>query len=224
MRTLLHIPILHAEADMGSLAPALRQESIALWGEQRWSRHLEVVAGFWDQVSRHVLSLGPASLRVYQDGLAVDGDLGVRLLAQAASRGSPNYRLLLELVRRGAALQKTEDAELLIQERQNLMEALGDQAPAGSGLDRTVYERKRDSLMAARDRAIGETISKTLLPTETGILFLGAYHQPFPHLAADIRVRAIKDAETVRRYLQALPEQGDPAWLPLAHALTAAIQ
>ena len=218
MRRLLYIPILHAEADLGSLAPALRRQTIALVGEERWAKHKEVVAQFWQEVEDYLLSLEPTALRLYQDGLAAEGEAGLRVVEEAAKRGSPNFQLLLGLVRRGAALRKTEDPALLLQERQNLLRAL-QEGKEEAGI-RDLYRRQRDRLMEERDRFIAKTINETLREGEIGVLFLGAQHDVRAYLAPDIGIQEVKAREVVKAYFGSLLEGTQQGrWQALSHAL-----
>lgn len=204
MRVLFLIPLIHSPADLGSVGAPLEQTSAALSGEARWTAHQDTVAKFWRSVADLLTSLDPERVKVYQDGLAAEGELGGRIVAQAAKRGSPNHRVVLGLVERGAELRKTEDAALLVQERENILQLTQGASPGGAEPDTQRYRRTRDRLTEARDRFIARTINQTLKVGELGVLFLGAYHEVLPHLAPDISVRALKDPERVRAYFQEL--------------------
>lgn len=208
MRKLLYIPILHTEADLGRLAPALSRESMALCGQDIWEKHKIVVSQFWQKIADYLLSLDITSLRIYQDGLAIDGEEDLKIVEEAARRGSLNHGLILELVQRGASIRKTEDPALLISELQNLLEAIGignkSTEDKKTEPQHTVYRKQRDNLMKARDQFIAETINETLKEEETGVLLLGSYHDIRPFLAPDIAVREVKEIRKVRAYLEAL--------------------
>ncbi len=207
MRRLLYIPIVHTAADLGSLATAVSQQTVALLGEERWKWHKGVAERFWKSVASYLLSLEPAALRIYQDGLAAEGDEGLRVVEVAAKRDSPNYLLLLELVHRGAVLRKTEDPVLLLKERQNLLEAI--EKPSKGTSSSEFYRGQRDQLMEARDRFIAKTINETLREGEIGILFLGALHKMLTHLTSDIQVQQVASQEKVRAYFSALLSEVD---------------
>ena len=221
MRKLLYVPILHAPADLGSLAPSIVRQSIALCGEARWAEHLNVVRRFWERVAEYLFSQDAANLRLYQDGLTVEGEAGLKVVEEAARRGSPNYHLLLELIGRGAIIRKTEAPVLLMEERRNLLQALdrdeGKGADAGTDSRDSSYQRRRDELMKARDRFIAEIINQTLKEGETGVLFLGAYHGVRTYLAPGITVQEVKKQDKLGAYLQALLfEPQKERWQPLA--------
>ncbi|MBI4235895.1 MAG: hypothetical protein HY688_00885 [Chloroflexi bacterium] len=227
MRALLYIPILHTEADLGSAAPALRAQTITLCGAGRWAEHCEAVCRFWDRLAEYFDRLDAKGLRLYQDGLGVGGDAGLRIVRKAAERGSPNYRLLLGLIQRGAVLQATEHPALLGEEQQTLLSGLGVAKPGAKVGDASPQPRedqeRRGWLLSARDRFIGETIHGTLQEGETAALFMGAYHDVRPYLAPDIVVRELKALLLVRQYFQALFIRGSEPWQSLAKCLTTPI-
>ncbi|MBI4340583.1 MAG: hypothetical protein HY680_11635 [Chloroflexi bacterium] len=228
MRKLLYVPIFHAEADLGSLGPALARESINACGEAGWARHQEVVANFWRSIADFLLSLDAAPLRIYQDGLAVEGEAAARLVEEAARGGSPNFQLLRQLAHSGVVLRKTEEPALLFEERASLLDALrlGVTEPRGGGQGESAEtsRRQREGLIAARDRAIAAAINGTLEQGEVGVLFLGANHNLFPLLAWDIRVYQVRDQGTVRAYFNALfSADGHGSCHALGHNLTAPI-
>ncbi|MBI2935461.1 MAG: hypothetical protein HYY31_01410 [Chloroflexi bacterium] len=142
-------------------------------------------------------------IKVYQDGLAVAGDVGKRIVKEATRRGSRNYQLVLELLNRGAELCKTEDPFLLLQERENVL-GLVYQAGVGKQQDAEQYRRQRDRLVEGRDRFIAATVSETLKEGETGVLLLGAYHNVGAYLPGDIAVEFVKDPRQVRAYFKEL--------------------
>lgn len=195
MRRLLYVPIVHDEADIGSAGAALALRSARLAGRRRWARHQQVLDRFWQQVGAFLDRFEANGLRVYQDGLPAGGEVGQRIVQEAAARGSRNHRLVLHLLERGAQLCQTEDPALLWRERQRLLE------PSGQGGE----ERSEgNGLLAERDRFIAGAINATLREGEAGILFIGAYHDVTPYLAEDIAIEAVKEPEKVRAYFEAL--------------------
>ena len=95
-RTLLYIPIVHTQADMGALAHSVHRMTVRTLGRRAWSRNVEVVGQLWADIRATVQGwkLSWTRVRLYQDGLPVCGreaDI-VRDLAKA---GSPNHQLLL---------------------------------------------------------------------------------------------------------------------------------
>ncbi len=194
MRRLLYIPIIHEEADLGSAGSSLAQSTSTQVGGNRWALHQQTVQSFWEGIERYLDTFGPDTIRVYQDGLPADGALGRRIVEEAASRGSRNYRLILALLDRGAQLRATEDAALLLQEHASLRRA-EQQQPC---------PRQREELLARRDAYIAGRINATLQEGEAGVLFIGAGHHVLSILADDIVVRRLKDPKKLSLYVQEL--------------------
>ncbi len=210
MRHVVLVPLVHDEADLGSAGPALLAETIRIAGPGRWAEHTEALTCYWAEVSTFLHSLDPARLKLFQDGLPVGGSLGRSVVEEAARRGSRNYRLLLDLIDRGAELCRTEDTDLLRQEYDAISQAAGTHdgsrtlaegaAAEGSAADADGRAR----LLRERDEFIAQTIDASLQDGEIGVLFLGAEHQATARLAPDILVHALKDPELVRSYFQML--------------------
>jgi len=198
MKRLLYVPSIHDEADLGSARTALAQRSAVLSGERRWGLHRETVGKFWERVAAYLHSFDPRQLRVYQDGLAADGETGRHIVEEAARRGSRNYQLILELLNGGAELRKTEDPALLLRQREVILGHLQ------QDLDVDQYRTQSDRLMEERDKFIGETIRATLKEGEVGVLFIGAHHNVASRLAGDISVEVVKDPRRVRAYFEEL--------------------
>ena len=204
MRTLFYVPIIHEESDLGSLGPALDMASASLFGEKRWTRHKETVAAFWKAVAAYLDSVDPRDFRIYQDGLAADGDLGRRIVDEAAKRGSKNHRIVLDLMGRGAQIHRTEDLSLLLEERQQVARGSQGESSGPGAENGAEYNRQVELLTRQRDSYIAKQINDTLKEGETGILFIGAYHDVPSYLNNDIQVIPIKDKEKVRAYFREL--------------------
>ncbi|MBI2166436.1 MAG: hypothetical protein HYU29_08580 [Chloroflexi bacterium] len=223
VRSLLYVPVLHAEADMGHLGHALAQRAAQLVGEKRWASHREFIYRFWQAVSDYFLALDLKGLRIYQDGLAVDGEVGQRVVEEGARRGSPNYQLLRELLRHGAVLQKTEDPGLLLQEQQNIKLQM-EGGPVSVTRETPSRPGPEISLLEARDRFIAGAINHTLREGHVGALFLGAHHEVIPLLDPDILVDQVKPQAQVKSYFHALLHEADDArWLALGESLCAPV-
>lgn len=204
MRRLLYVPIMHSQADMGAAGGVLARQAAALSGERRWTVHQETLRGFWESVAAFLASFDARRLRLYQDGLAASGQAGRRIVEEAARRGSPNYRLVLDLLDKGAQLQTTEDPALLLRERDNLLGVVHRRAEGEAGHTADSYRRQRDSLTEQRDRFMAAAINGTLREAETGVLFVGAHHDVAAYLDGDITVQHVKDREQVRAYVEEL--------------------
>jgi len=46
-RRLIHIPIIHTEVDMGSLAKSLKKKYIQRYGVHKWRHHLKKIDELW---------------------------------------------------------------------------------------------------------------------------------------------------------------------------------
>ena len=177
MRTLIYVPIIHTNADLGSLSSEIAERGIAAVGKETWARHQETVAGFWRAVREYCDGIQAMGVKIYQDGMVADGRLGRRIVEDTAAAGSPNYQLVLNLLDRGACLVKTEKFDLVKREYDKLM-AMARAKTMGSRLIAVArYKLIKTILLRRRDAFIAGRIEETLQPGETGILFIGALHK-----------------------------------------------
>ena len=209
MRQLLYVPVIHVDPDLGSIASAIDKRSAEICGRKRWEKHKQTVTIFWDEIEEYFKSLDAKNLRIYQDGLMADGELGQKIIEEGARKESRNYQIVLDLIKRGGEIRKTEDIELLKEEYGRILKL----AQTKSLWERTTayigYRLHKDSLMDKRDRFIARTINETLKEKETGVLFIGAYHDVFPHFAKDVAVEEVKNRERVVSYFKMLISGGD---------------
>jgi hypothetical protein len=184
-RTLHLVSILHTEADLGSAGKSARLQAARAGALAEWQRRQAAINAMWERIALWAsrLAVGPA-LRIYQDGLPVSGQ-ELRIVEDLAASGSRNHQVVLGLVRRGATLMGTESAELLLREYQLMQSA---SAGVPDEATRARYVEHARTLLTQRDRAIAQRINETLGPGETGVLFIGALHQPAPLLDPDIVV------------------------------------
>lgn len=186
MRTLVVIPIIHTEQDMGSLREEIKREYVIRYGDQKWTEHLKSIDQVWSGIRQMiaVLELPYARVRLYQDGLPLCGkEAGI--VKEVAAQGSQNHQLLVELIAQGAQLMGTEDTSLLLQEYRLLQSALGGEKQGHENLQQ---EQSR-GLLAQRDRFIAGRINATLLAGEIGLLFVGMAHSVESLLERDILTR-----------------------------------
>lgn len=189
---------------MGSIAPTIDKGAVAELGQELWQKHKEIVSGFWDAISRFLDSLNVEGFRVYQDGLVADGVEGLKIVRQGISQGSKNYEIVGKLVGRGAVLMKTENPSLVRQEYSYLAKMTSPKASMERGVAAFRYKLARGKLLRQRDASIAKTINESLGEGETGILFIGAYHDVTPRLASDIEITQLKEVDRVRKYHSAL--------------------
>lgn len=209
MRKLIYVPVIHVESDLGSIAPAIDKRSTQICGKEHWEKHKQIVSTFWNNIEEYFKKLNAGNLKIYQDGLMADGELGQKIIEEGAQKGSKNYQIVLDLVRRGAEIRKTEDIALLKEEYDRILKlaqskSLWEKATAYIG-----YRFHKDKLMEKRDRFIAETIGETLRNGETGVLFMGAFHDVTPHLAEDIHVEEVKNPQKVKDYFKTLISGGN---------------
>lgn len=204
MKKLLYVPIIHMEADLGSVAPGIEQRSMDIFGEQKWKKHKETVSQFWDSLARYCQGLEATNIKLYQDGMLADGELGRRIVEAGAKAGSKNHQILLQLIERGAELVRTEEASLLKQEYEYLIKLAQSKSLLHKGMAYLQYRMHKARLTEEREKSIAQRINETLGEGETGLLFLGAYHNVMPLLAKDIEVREVKEQEKVKAYFDEL--------------------
>ncbi|MDP2859776.1 MAG: hypothetical protein Q8P50_17625, partial [Bacillota bacterium] len=172
-RTLIWIRTLHEEMDLGSVAAAAR----ARWSVESWREHQEEIRRHWERIREDLagLCLDLDQTKLYHDSLALEGQAARKMVEDLAAEGSANYTLVLEMMRKGAVLVRTEDPALLMEEY-NLIRSGG-------------ADPKRSlKLLTLRDEYVAGRIAATLNPCETGVLFLGAAHNVRPYLPPDVHV------------------------------------
>lgn len=187
LRVLVHIPIVHTQADMGALGERIRRQLAQRLGEHSLRGKAATVDRFWDDIEAAILSgeLPCERVRIYQDGLPVCRR-ELDIVKELAAAGSRNHRLVLEMSRRGATIMGTESAELLIEEYGRIQRLLGSGgAPAAGQED---VRASGAALLNKRDRFIAERIDVTLERGDIGVLFLGMLHSIGQFLARDVRL------------------------------------
>ncbi len=186
MRTLIYIPIVHTQADMGTLSESVRRTAIPKLGEEGWKRKAEMIDRMWIEIERLIdsLALSYEGVRLYQDGLPVC-EREAEIVSELANAGSRNHRLVLRLMKGGAKITGTESAEILVQEYELIKQILA----SGNIPEATArLQALGDSLLKKRDQYIAHRINNTMHADETGILFLGMLHSLGGYLDRDIRV------------------------------------
>lgn len=209
VRRLIYIPIVHSDADMGSMSESLAQVYRKKYGRGKWIQRTKIVAKIWKEIERKIslLPLDYAKVKIYQDGLPKCGR-ELEIAKSAAAGGSKNYQLVLDLVEKGAQLIGTEDPNLLIQEYHQLRNTLDNlqgkshlspkgkllrsrSAPinrrsAGSGAE--TLPDAVEAFVSQRDKYIALRIDETLRDGETGLLFVGVVHRVNEMLPSDIQI------------------------------------
>jgi hypothetical protein len=204
MRRLIYVPIIHTSADLGSIAKDVTKIGSNL-GEEIWTKHRKTVEGFWDAISHYFDSLDVTGMKIYQDGMIAEDEIGKKIVEDTANAGSKNYQLLLRLLERGAVLVKTEDFKLVKKEYDRLLAITQAKSTIRKITAFLKYRLLKDILLSRRDGYIAGRINQTLKAEEKAILFVGALHKIKKKLPKDIRIRELKDSSKVRKYQKLLP-------------------
>ncbi len=189
MRRLLYIPVIHSQVDMGSMAGDLKERYLKAYGPERWRQHEQAVDQMWSGIERRIgeRHLDHGKTTLYQDGLPVCGK-EMEIAREVASRGSRNYQLLLELVKKGASLVGTEDPKLLVEEYRYLKSQM-EKPPGTLRWWRMIRDRiHARRLLAQRDRFIAQRINESLSDGRTGLLFIGIEHAVDRYLPREIEI------------------------------------
>jgi hypothetical protein len=188
-RTLIYIPTIHTQADMGALSEPIQYLKVKRLGRKGWERNVNLVDKLWSNIEQAIESwvLPYERVRIYQDGLPVCGR-EVEIVADLAKADSRNHRLLLRLKEKGATIMGTESAELLVEEYQLAKETFASGMPRVATRGEAHRKALKDSLLKRRDQYIACRVNETLRTGETGLIFLGMLHSLGPWLDKGIRV------------------------------------
>lgn len=185
-RVLIHVPIIHTQADMGTLGEPIKRQLVQRFGEHWWQSKVSLIDRAWDEIEASLIipEMPYDRVRIYQDGLPVCGR-ELDIVKELAAAGSRNHRLVLELLRRNATVMGTESGELLVEEYGRVRRLLGS---CETRARREDFKASGAALIQKRDRFIADRIAATLARGEIGILFLGMLHAVAGLLPADIRL------------------------------------
>lgn len=188
LRQLIYIPVVHTEADMGSLASGMKKTYISRFGRTKYTAHVKAIDDMWDGLKKRIEKLGfdYSHTKVYQDGLPNCG-FELKIIEDLAKRGSPNHELVLWIVKKGATLVGTENPELLVKEYNHIKKILSEKDNDKRKKLIKVFEKDGRELIKARDAYIAKRIDETLKPGEAGFLFIGMLHRVDEKLNGDIK-------------------------------------
>ncbi len=204
MRKLYLIPIIHTKEDLGTIGPILEKRGIKELGKF-WQRHKETIKKFWDSIFNFFNSFEKMDdFKIYQDGMIADGEMGRRIVEEGVRGKSKNYEIIEDLLEKGAILVKTEDLSLVKKEYEHLIRLTKSKNLTEKLNAYLRYKLAKNRLLQKRDRFIAHQIEETLKDGETGILFLGAYHNIIPELSSDIKVNQLKRIEKIKEYQRLL--------------------
>lgn len=206
MRTLLYVPIIHSIADMGSLGKELNNKSVSELGENKWRMHTDTVNGYWDAIESYFenIDIYIKGIKIYQDGMFVDGEIAMKIIDAGIKSGSKNSEIVSKLIGRGAILIKTEDFKMVKDEYDGLHSILKSNTNIIKHLLLLRYKISKPIFLIRRDKFIAGRITETLGQNETGILFIGAYHNVMKRLPKDIIVIELKEIEKIRKYQKSI--------------------
>jgi len=196
MKKLIYIPIVHNKSDLGSLGSQLSVEGERKYGVAAWRDHLEKVDRSWDKIEIEIFKkLKKTSfdkIKIYQDGLPVTGDIGMKIVKDAAGNGSKNYLIIDKLLTRGAKLELAENKDFLLQEYSMLSDIHKAETPEKQLEAFLTYQKMTGELLNNRDHFVANQINATLNDGAVGIAFFGASHAIIDKLNKDIKVVVIQ--------------------------------
>jgi hypothetical protein len=207
MRKLLYFPIIHSGADMGSFAASHTQKGEVEFGKEFWDSHISTVSKYWEMIGQYcsLVDCKNKTVKIYQDGMVIDGEIARKIIEDSVKAGSKNYEIISDLVFKGAIIVRTEELSLVKKEI-DLLKTIPSSGPAILKIIRILWFKiLRARLLHQRDKFIAGRIAETLGPNETGIIFIGAYHEILKRLPKDIHVTEFKEIQKVRTYQKLLP-------------------
>ena len=204
MRKLIYVPIIHMSADLGTIAKQVDKRGIAGFGEEFWKEHGETISGFWDSIVKYFANLEVKDFKIYQDGLVADGEVGQKIVKEGIKSGSKNYEVIGDLLKKGAILVQTEDFAMVKEERDRIVKITNAKTTIEKLIAYLKYKLNKNKLLKKRDNYIAKRVDETLKYAETGILFMGAYHDIISKLSKTIQITEIKEVEKVRGYQRLL--------------------
>ena len=170
--------ILHAQEDPGRAASNVPANNTPSKSCEKVGADRVAVEHMWQGIAAKIgeLDLPWEKTRIYQDGTPVCGN-ETALAKRLAERGSPNYLFIIELMKKGAVLEGTEDEDLLIREYDLLNKLLMTKAGSERESVNTEYQEKSRKLLILRDQFIAGRIASTLQNGELPIVFMGVMHR-----------------------------------------------
>jgi len=177
--TLIYVPILHTQKEAGEILVSLRgseSEKPLNSMVQQEKPTKEMWEGIYEKLKES--NIHYPSVRIYQEALPVCGKES-EIVAKLAEKGSRNHQLILELMRKGARLEGTEDPDLLIKEYDYLTKLVNTVSVSIQNYRQALkeYQDKSMKLMKKRDLFITKRIKDSLKNGEMPLVFMGVRHQ-----------------------------------------------
>lgn len=179
---LIYVPILHTQREAGNIADSLKDDDLKKEsrGGMTTVEQEKAINQMWDGICEKIneLDISVASLRIYQDLLPVCGR-EKEIVEKLAEKNSRNHEVILELIKKGAKLEGTEDPNLLIKENDYLTELFNELSRTSKDNKEALkkYTDRSIELIKQRDPFIADRIKNTLKEGETPLLFMGPRHQ-----------------------------------------------
>ena len=211
MRKLIYIPIIHTNPDMGSFGKELAKKSAALVGESKWQLHTTTVVGYWNAIESYfeILDIKNKDVKIYQDGMFVDGEPALKIIQDGVKSGSKNSAIVLKLMGQGAQLIKTEDFKLVKKEYDCIHSIIHSKISFKRIYALLKYKILKPIILLKRDKFIANRIAETLGNNETGIIFIGAFHKIVKKLPKDITVVQIKEIAKIIDYQKTIQSSSE---------------
>jgi len=211
MRKLIYIPIIHTNPDMGSFGKELAKKSKALIGESKWQLHTNTVNGYWNAIETFFENdkLNVKGIKIYQDGMFVDGEPALKIVQDGVNSGSRNSVVVSKLIEHGAILIKTEDFKLVKKEYDCIHSIIHSKNSFQRFYFLLKYKILKPVILLKRDKFIANRIAETLGNNETGILFIGAYHNIINKIPSVITVVQLKEIAKIIDYQKTIQSSSE---------------
>ncbi len=191
---------------MGSLGNEISKKGSSELGEKIWQTHLNTVNGFWEAIQHYfeTTKLYIKGIKLYQDGMFAEGEMSMKIIEESTKAGSINFEIVAKLINLGAILIRTEDFKMVKDEYDFLQSIIQAKSAFKKLIHALKYKIYKPQFLIRRDKFIAGRIDETLLANETGILFIGAYHNIIKRLPKDITVIELKEVAKIREYQKAI--------------------
>ena len=180
IRSLIYVPVLHTQKEAGEILISLKRDEAVPSSDTSLAEQEKSVKEMWDGIHEKIqnANISCSTMRIYQDAMPVCGR-EKEIAEKLAQKSSRNHQLILELVRKGASLEGTEDPELLIEEYDNLSQLISKAFVSMQSYRDSLneYKEKGAKLMMQRDAFIAARIKSTLKEGETPLVFMGVRHE-----------------------------------------------
>lgn len=181
MSTLYYVPMIHSVEDYGSLGPAIKKAFERRGGEAAFKHIQKDIHEYWKLVEKRIERAIPdvRGLIIYHDGFPVGSKEKVLALFGHMCQDHPqssNFRLVKKLLDKGAALEGTEDINLVMEQLKLYQRAAETESCEEQEKIIAAHAARSREITKLRDEFIAKRIHDTLPETGKGILFIGRDH------------------------------------------------